>query len=355
MQFGAVIVNYANAPLALDAALSFLGDHGAREGRRAIIVDNASPDDSRYYFQKVAQGSIQHHPVAPEDKNAAVVFADLARSEMAVINAGDPLPKRARLVVVCASDNRGFAAGCNIGLRAFEGDGPADNPAEKIDAYFLLNPDALVSVGALDALAKRLADPKVGVCGASVLDFAPPHHAQALGGARMEGLFHRGVNIGEGEPALLDEKRRVADRERVEAQMSYPLGAAMAVRREYLAHAGYLDERYFLYFEEADWTLAGAPRFAPGWAPEAVVFHRYGGSSKSKRTQAGAPSQRSALSDYHMARSRLLFAMKWRPATAPLVWAATHGQAIIRVVRGRLENGRAILDAAIGRPFSPKI
>ena len=44
--FGAVIVNYNCAPLALDAALSFVGAGGAR----AVIVDNASTDESADYF-----------------------------------------------------------------------------------------------------------------------------------------------------------------------------------------------------------------------------------------------------------------------------------------------------------------
>ena len=61
-------------------------------------------------------------------------------------------------------------------------------------------------------------------------------------------------NIGEG--ARFSDSRDAAQ---TESQLSYPLGAAIAFRRDYLSRAGYLDERYFLYYEEADWALAGGP------------------------------------------------------------------------------------------------
>ncbi|MDZ7626790.1 MAG: hypothetical protein U5J99_00105 [Parvularculaceae bacterium] len=325
-RFGAVIVNYRCASLALDAALSFLGDGGAK----AIIVDNASDDGSAELIEDVIAGVRTHAPQPPPDplEDRAVRFADPAQLA------------RGRLVLIRAKANGGFAAGCNIGLRAL-------SSGVGIDRFLLLNPDALLAEGALAAFAERLNEDGAGLCGASVVAFDAPHAVQAFGGAAFDGLLLTGRNIGEGL-ALADRP----DRRSVEARLDYPLGAAIALRKDYLSRAGYLDERYFLYYEEIDWARAGGDAHPPVWAPDAVVYHRYGAASKSKRAAAGAPSARSALSDYHMTRSRVLYAAKWRPPLAPLAMLAGTAQAARRYLRGRAENGAAVLRASL--PAAPR-
>lgn len=324
-RFGAVIVNYRCAPLALDAALSFLGDGGAR----AVIVDNASDDGSPDFIEAALRGG-PHVPAAPPDPlpGRAVRFADASRLAPG------------RLTVLRAKTNGGFAAGCNAGLRLLAA-------APKIDRLLLLNPDALLAEGALNAFADRLMDDGAGLCGASVVGFDAPHAVQAFGGAAFDAVMMTGRNIGEGETLA-----KTPDRRSVEARLSYPLGAAIALRKDYLSRAGYLDERYFLYYEEIDWARAGGAAHRPVWAPDAVVYHRYGATSKSERRAAGEPSQRSPLSDYHMTRSRVLFAAKWRPPLAPLAMLAGGAQAARRYMRGRPQNGAAVLRASL--PGSPR-
>lgn len=337
--FGAVIVNFRAAGLAIGAARSFLGDGGAR----AIVVDNRSPDDSWALFRAFAGGGPA--PDAPRPSpivNRPPTYADLAPDEIACVedvDAARATPASVRLVFIKSAANGGFAAGCNLGLAALDG-------LVGVDALLLLNPDAALARGALRAFAERLADPGVGLCGASVVGFEAPHRAQAFGGAAMDAL-HRGFNIGEG--ATLDDRPSRAE---VEARLAYPLGAAMACRADYLDVAGYLDERYFLYFEEADWTRAGLPARKPAWAPDAIVHHRYGASSASAKRRVGEPSARSPLSDYHMTRSRILFARKWRPLSAPIARAAGAWQAAQRFARGRPANARAVA-AAAARPDLP--
>ncbi|MCA8889712.1 MAG: glycosyltransferase family 2 protein [Parvularculaceae bacterium] len=320
-RFGAVIVNYNCAPLALDAALSFLGAGGAK----AVIVDNASTDDSAAFLRRVLSGDERHTPDAPCAPLAggAVVFADPAS-----------VPPGA-LTLMKELKNDGFASGSNIGLRAL-------SAHSGIDRYLLLNPDALVARGALSSFSRRLDDAAAGLCGATVVGFDAPHSVQAFGGASFNRLSLTGRNLGQGaDPANSPERKSV------EARLAYPLGAAIALRKDYLARAGYLDERYFLYYEEVDWAFAGGSALRPVWAPGAIVYHRYGAASKSVRTSPDAPSERSALSDYHMARSRRLFAAKWAPALFPSTIALGAAQAARRAMRGRRENAAAVFRGAM--------
>lgn len=358
MKFGCVIVNYGAAAMALDAALSFLG----AGGRRVVIVDNESTDDSRDVFAAFVHGAGAHRPIFLGTDDFPIPYARVEPAKMKIHDTAEGAVSMGQLDIVYASDNRGFAAGCNIGLRILKSD-------PSLDAFLLLNPDAVLAAGAMDAFAAQLEKTDVGLCGATVLETGGDCAVQALGGARMEGLFHRGFNIGQGEPGPRDPSGLMARQRSVEAAMTYPLGAAMACRRDYLDTVGFLDERYFLYFEEADWCFAGeraavGPVLKTGsrstrrqsgyrlaWAPDAIVFHHYGASSKSERSNAAAPSRRSPLSDFHMARSRLLFARKWRPHTVPVIWLATHAQALIRIGRGQIKNAQALFAAALGRAY----
>ena len=326
-RFGAVIVNYNCGRLALDAALSFLGAGGAV----AIIVDNASPDGSADDIERVIKGEAPHEAEAPKSpiERRAPVFAD-PRSL-----------KGGALRLIRASKNGGFAFGCNTGLRAL-----AATPG--IDRFLLLNPDAVIAAGSLAAFAARLNDDRAGLCGATVVAFDAPHLVQCFGGAALDPLLLIGRNIGDGESC-----GEPPDRAHVEARLSYPLGAAIALRRDYLARAGYLDERYFLYYEEADWALAGGPSNRPAWAPGAVVYHRYGAASKSRRAEFGRASDRSPLADFHMTRSRILFAMKWRPLLTPVAIGAGLAQALNRLARGRSLNASAIFRACLPVKSAP--
>lgn len=327
---GVVIVNYNCAPLALDAALSAIGDDPSAI---VVIIDNASTDESISYFEAVFADRRTHQTAAPEGGPAPVRFADPAQLVTTVIDEKGAGPA-AQLTVLKAAENRGFAAGCNLGMAFL---------AERVSAgwFLLLNPDALLAKGAVDAFRARLAEPPAGLCGASVLRFEAGYPAQAFGGARLNPITLQGENIGEG-CGLSAAPGRSA----VETAMDYPLGAVMACRAEYREIAGDLDERYFLYFEEADWARRGGADRPPVWAPGAVIYHRHGASAGSREK----PGVRGALSDYHMARSRMLFVLKWNPALAPLILVLTIGQALRRMLKGRWRQSRAVLAGALNGP-----
>lgn len=316
---GAVIVNYNCAPYALDAALSVLG---AESEAHVVIVDNASPDGSGEFLRKAAEKAT-HAPASPLPPNVRLSAMSEARWSL------EPARASPGLSLIRSPVNGGFAAGCNIGLRALD--------VDRLDLILLLNPDAVIAASALEAFARRLADPSIGLCGASVLAFEAPHAAQALGGASLDPLTLLGTNLAAG--VHLDQAPYTDE---IEHRLDYPLGAAIALRPGYIRRAGFLDERYFLYYEEADWAFAGRDFSRVGWARDAVVYHRYGASSKSVRAAAHAPSNRSPLSDYHMARSRLLFALKWRPVLAPALILVGAAQAGRRLLRGRISQARAV-------------
>ena len=327
MSLGVVIVNYNCAPLALDAALSVLGDDPSA---KIIIVDNKSSDDSCAYFQDVMNGTRPHRAPRQSNVHPAPVYASLDQLEKpTIIDVGNKRFHQSNITIIKSKNNGGFASGANIGLRAF-----ADQT--EIEYILLLNPDAVLASGAVIALINRLSDQSVGLCGASIMRFAPPFAAQALGGARLGPISLLGQNIA-AECMLADRPSR----ESVEKIMDYPLGAAIGMRREFLKRLGLLDECFFLYYEEVDWALRARRLLPCGWARNAVIYHHHGATAGSRLKSGG----RSALSDFHMARSRFLFALKWRPYLLPILLILTGLQALNRFRRGRFAQARALLQS----------
>jgi GT2 family glycosyltransferase len=79
-------------------------------------------------------------------------------------------------------------------------------------------------------------------------------------------------------------------------------------------------------------------RFALGYAPSSVVWHKEGASIGSSGKAAG----RSALSDYYSARNRLLFMRRFFPWRMPSVYAGLVLSILKRLKRGQPERAREL-------------
>ncbi len=304
---GVVIVNYNTLELSLEAIASVFEAEQMPGKTRVVLIDNASTTHS--FSQLVAAA---HKRL----KLSVVVTRDGIND----------LSKQADVVIIDAGRNDGFAAGCNIGLRWLK--------QTDTDLFVLLNPDACLHRAALRAFAAKLSsDQSYGLVGATLLDAAHPHKIQALSGAKLSNWSLLGQNLSEG-------KTREAgfSEQEVERTLSYPVGAALAFRCDWLDYAGFMDEQYFLYYEEIDWVRSGAKKYRPGWASEAIVYHHRGAVAGSHL----AEKMRSPLADYHMIRSRMLFTLKWQPWLFPLICVLSAVQMMRRILRGQWLQALAI-------------
>lgn len=92
-----------------------------------------------------------------------------------------------------------------------------------------------------------------------------------------------------------------------EYERDFATGACMFIRREVIEQIGYFDEKYFLYLEDADYSVRAK---RAGWkvifVPEARIWHKVSQSS----------SIGGDLNDYFISRNRLLFGMRYVPLRA---------------------------------------
>jgi len=197
----AVIVHHATPDL-LRRCLEALAAHGAGWLGSTVVVDNASPGSALV-------------PLA-----AAFPQVRFVRAER----------------------NLGFAAGANLGWRA--------QPAP---FHLLLNPDAWLQAGALDAmLACMTAAPQAAVVAPRLenpdgtLQYScrrfPTLAAVLLRGLRLDGLWPQPV-----DRYLMRDwdhgQRRPVD---------WAIGACLLLRQQAVQAVGGFDESFFLYYEDAD-------------------------------------------------------------------------------------------------------
>jgi GT2 family glycosyltransferase len=266
-----VIVNF-NGGEHLERCLASLAQHPPGMTHEVVVVDNASTDGS----------------LAAADARAVVR-------------------------VIRLTENRGFSAANNVGLKATSG-----------ALVLLLNSDTLATAGALDALAGRLeADPRAAVAGPRLVDgegrpelsFGPMISPLAEVRQKVTMSLHaRGFG---------PVSRMVERSTRTEHYVDWVSGACLLARREVAEKAGLLDERFFLYTEDVDFC---ATIRALGWkilfTPAAEIVHLRG------RSRATVPD---GMRDAYR-RSQLAFYDKHHPAWAPWLRAYLRG-------RGQLPRG----------------
>ena len=236
----AILVNY-NAGRELMTALQSIADDLAERPWEAIVVDNASSDGSA---------------------DAVTAFAPRAR-------------------VLQNRENVGFARGVNQGLAA-----------TTAATVLIMNPDCRLEHGAFGALRAELErSDRVALAGPRILNPDGSIQGSARGDPDMlTGLFGRTTVLRRVLPHLGVAKRNVVAADgsgKASIEVDWVSGACMLARRSALDRVGGFDERYFLYWEDADLCrrLRGQGyqiRYVPG----ATAVHRVGHSSRVVRSSA---------------------------------------------------------------------
>lgn len=191
------------------------------------------------------------------------------------------------LVIDNNSKNRGFSAGCNLGIKQALNHGA--------DAVLLLNQDTQVSKDFLITLVKNPAD-----IVAPVIKFK----------RRGRWTYDYGGKINWWLGRTEHRERQYAIREtECVSKIDYVSGCAMLIRRPVLEKIGLLDERYFLYFEDVDFCIrAQKAGFKIAIELRSAIFHKL--------------SERKPLAQrWQLVKSNLIFINRWLPLwRRPIAW-----------------------------------
>ena len=223
-----------------------------------IIVDNGSVDNSRSLLAKKFGGSIK---LVPLDKN------------------------------------RGFTGGNNTGIELALKDGA--------DYVLVLNNDTVADSNFVKELV-ALAETNIhfGVVTGKIFYYDQRELLWFAGGIVRRGLLafkHRGLlKRDTGEYDTVDESRFVT-------------GCCMLVRREVFEAVGLFDDRFFIYSEDADFSLRVFRQgYALMYTPHALLWHKESASMRKNTLRAGAGTV-SPRQYYLSTRNRIFLVRKHSP------------------------------------------
>lgn len=211
------------------------------------------------------------------------------------------------LKVIFNSQNLGFSGGNNVGINY-----ALENGA---DYVLLLNNDTLVKPDFLLKLfefAKKKKDagiiaPKIYF--AKGFEFHKDRYKKedqgkviwyAGGILDLKNVIGRHVGVDEVDHGQYNSP----------GETGFASGCCMLIKKEVFEKVGFLDEKYFLYYEDSEFCLrAKKAGFKVFFTPDSIIWHKNAGS---------AGGSGSDIQDYYITRNRLLFGNKYAPVRSKI-------------------------------------
>ncbi len=289
---------------------------------RVIVVDNASRDDSVRQIElglsELGFAEYADHGGKSQRREVRRIRAFLCPGQ-ATVDA---------VWLVQSNSNLGFAGGNNLGVDLAENTFPSEY-------YWFLNNDTTVDeLAARKLLDEMTADPRIGICGSTLVFAQQPQHIQAMAGVKYNHWTGRGHQIGSGMSR--DALMRHAD---VLKRLTYVSGASMFVSRSFIVSVGVMSEDYFLYQEELDWAWRGQGKYRLGWASQSLVYHDEGASIGT----ASANRIANPKSDFFQTRSKVIFSLRHCFPSLPIIGFFALARATRYFIQGHNQNGIAVL------------
>lgn len=211
---------------------------------------------------------------------------------------------------VSTGRNLGFAGGMNVGIRR-----ALDRGAELV---FLVNNDTILAPECIAELVAVIQVTAADIAAPAILYAQPPDKVWSLGGRRRR--FTLEIRQCHNDAMLRQAKQPFA--------VDFVTGCGMVIRRGCLEQVGLFDERFFMYYEDADFCLrAQQAGMSMCVVPEARMWHKVATSIGG----SDSPGER-----YHMARSSVQFFVKhvrgWRWLVVGPYRAASAARILLRLL-----------------------
>ncbi len=256
-----------------------------------IIVDNASTDDSIDNLKGWG------------DKSNVFDIVTLDTNQVR-----NTRQENNTMLLIQAGTNLGFAGGNNLGIRFALA-------CEDAEFVWLLNNDTIVERSSLTNLVSyALQYPKkIGITGSKIMEYYDRTIMQAAGGGTFIAPLGHSSLIGLGQTDIGQYNKSV--------NLKYVHGASMLVSIDFIKDIGLMNEDYFLYFEELDWSERGKRKgWGLGYAFQSIIFHKGGASTTNGTSGFYTKNSSTRFSDFYFHRSKILFTIKFYRLYLPTVY-----------------------------------
>lgn len=250
-----------------------------------ILIDNNSSDNSINKIEEYCNGKIVI-------KSPFFEYNSCNKPIKYSIGTDEEKASLEKLILIKNKKNAGFAEGNNIGIRyALKNLNP--------DYILLLNNDTVVDKNFLAEMLKvSESNNKIGITGPKIYYYDESNRIWFARG-KISWKFCRGLNIGYNELDI-GQYNQVSE-------MEYASGCTFLIKKEVIDKIGLIDKRFFLYFEEIDWTLRAAKMgYKSVFVPKGKIWHKVSKSGGGIKGKIGL---------YYVTRNRWLFMKKWAKKT----------------------------------------
>lgn len=238
--------------------------------------------------------------------------------------------KSENISIIRSVVNTGFSGGCNIGIK--------EALKHSADYLLFINNDTTVDSSMIYNLLNVLVrDPNIGITTPKIYfakgnefhrdryKFSELGKVLWFAGGNIDWKNIQSIHLGMNEV----DHGQYNNIEKIE----FATGCCMLIKREIIEKIGLFDEKYFLYYEDSDFSerikKAGYEIY---YVPDAIMYH------KNAQSTGGSGGH---LHDYFLTRNQMLFGMKYAPLKTKL---ALIRQSVRLLIGGREYQKKGVRD-----------
>lgn len=171
-----------------------------------------------------------------------------------------------QLTIIQSGSNMGCAGGNNVGMKAAYEQG--------YEYLWMLNNDTIVDQHSLTRLVDEMeTDHKIGIVGSKIINMN--NNLVWFAGGSINPY------LGTSKPYGIDQQE--SEEFNMRKEVDFVVGCSMLFRRELIELIGWLDEDYFIYYEDTDWNLkAKKAGMKIVYVPDSLIYHKESSSTKSE-------------------------------------------------------------------------
>ncbi|QKZ13394.1 glycosyltransferase family 2 protein [Spirosoma sp. KUDC1026] len=224
------------------------------------------------------------------------------------------------LRIIRSERNLGFTGGNNLGIEAANG-----------DFLFIVNNDTELTPTLLDELLEPFRiDPRIGVTCPKIKFYDTPDVLQYAGYNSMNMYTGTATPVGLNQPD--------SGQYDTSGVTNFAHGCAMMVRREVIERVGRFAERFFLYYEELDWSQR---------IKDAGYLIYYQSSAYILHKESVSVGPQNPMKTYYLTRNRILYMRRHCSPAQRLIFYLFFAGCVFPkhmatyLLRGKLEHARA--------------
>ncbi|EAZ82052.1 glycosyltransferase family 2 protein [Algoriphagus machipongonensis] len=238
------------------------------------------------------------------------------------------------IILLENKENLGFAGGNNVGIKKALEDGYSH--------IMLLNNDTEVAPDFLGQMVRvfNSSNQQLGVV-QPLITFLNDKGKIWSAGGKWNSLLGRSITLGDRKP--------VEDYQAKDVKLDWATGCCMLISREAMMKTGLLNESYFAYFEDVEWSLRFREKgYQIALASKAMIYHEAGASSK----KAHAEGVLSPKVFYYHVRNQFYLIRGMQKGMSFLLSLGYHGFRFLLWIlyfclRGRFQKLKAVVNGMI--------